>query len=170
MSNLFLILRIFTYVGVISLFVFIVSILFTKKFNNKYKKFYSMLFDLPVNAVFVQATILLNFLLILYFLFDIESYLFFGMYAIGFVCLFACLFAFNFHVIFASMLYYCVSMFLLWILSMVSDYLNYVLQSFSTFALKTTFILFIIVYVLFITIRMEEIVITNYKSRRLKND
>ena len=170
MSNWFLVLRIFTYIGLFSIIFFVLSFLFTKTFRNRFKKFYSLLFDLPANAIFVQATILLNFLLILYFLMDIESYVFFGVYAIGIVCLFTCLLAFNFHVMAASMLYYCISILLLWVLSMVNDYLHYVLQSFFTVSLKASFILFIFIYVLFVTIRMEEIVITNYRTRRLKHD
>ena len=116
---------IFMYFTVFSVLVLIVSYFLTRKFNKRFRKVYILFMGLSFREVFLFATTFLNTLLILYFVINVNYYWPLGLYMIAATNFLSCLLAFNIKIIIADVLYTSVSCGLLWLLTTIVNYYNY---------------------------------------------
>ena len=144
---------------------FIVSMFVTRRFNNRYRKFYSIFLDLGKKDAFLYATLFLNFLLVMYFFIDISSFYYIGIYMILFVNILASLFFGNLYLILVNAFYCVVSINLLWLLSMINTYLVDVILDKNILYLKYLLIVLIILYTIFMSIRKLEIILNLHRNK-----
>lgn len=167
-ANLQLGFRIFIYIVCLTILLFIFSYNLTKKYNRNYEKIYSLFFDVSKREALLQAASLLNLLLIVFFIIDINSLTNIYFYIIVFINVISCLLAFNFHFIITDIIYGSISIVLIYLLSLVNDYLKYINFNYFIFVLELLFILLIIIYAVFITFRKFEILLNiRMKKRRI---
>ena len=166
-SKLKLLFSIFIFVSVITLILFIVAFFATKKFNNKYRHIFAMFIDVDRSRTVLYASILLNFLLSLFFLLFIDKYDSFGMQIIIVAGIISCLVAFNARIILNTIIHTAITVEVLWLLRVVDNYLNYVLYDTKILVLRILFTIMIGIYIFFVTIRKIEISLKiNNKIRR----
>lgn len=166
MMNIQLLLHIILFISTVEIAAFFVFYLFTKKFNQRYKNFYSSFFNITIREILLKATTLLNFLLILYFVFDISSFSKFGWIILLVTNIYSCILSLNVSVIISNIIYTSISIILLWLLEIVHNYTYFILYDSYTVFLKILFMILIIVYAIFISIRREELLLKKYKFRR----
>ena len=147
-------------------FLFIILIFFTKRYKDKYKNLYSLFLNLSKKDTFLLSTTVLNFLVVLFFLINIKSFLNIGIYAILIVNIYSCFFSFNFHVIISDIIYTTMSIMMLWVLNVVNNYSIYIITNNLTIILKILLMILIFVYSLFVLVRKEEIIFSKYLVRR----
>ena len=157
--NIFIILIIFLIIF------FITSLLLTRKYKNKYRNFYSIFLDLNKREAFLYGTLILNFLLIMYFLVNIESYYYIGIYMIAIVNIFSSMSAFNFYLAFLNIIYSFISIELLWLLNLINSYLTNMILDKNVLFLKRLLVFMIILYAIFITIRKLEIILKHHLKK-----
>ena len=156
-------LTVITFFAAFALVFFILGLFLTKKFNYKLRKFYSIFFGLSFREVVVQACIICNLLLGLFFIYDIKSINSFGLIMIAAVNLILIIVSLNMHTILANIIYSSISISLLWLLSIVYEYYVY-MESDTILYLIIAFIFLIILYYIFVTIRMIGILINNHQK------
>ena len=156
---------IFTYTSICILVFFLVTFLLVKKFNNRWRGFYSFFLDISKREALLYATVLLNFLLLIYFLFNIDSFNYLGVYMIVLVNIISSIFSFNFYLIFVNILYCFISVELLRFLNAIDVYLVDIFFDKNILLLKRTLIFMIAVYAIFITIRKFEIILRKHGKR-----
>lgn len=140
------------------------GLLITKKFNNKYRKIYSIFIGLTFREISLLSITFLNLVLVLYFLFNIGSFYPIGLIMIVVTNFFSCLLSFNVRLIIVDIIYTSVSCLLLWLLMVVNDYFNYVGFNNYILALIIIFSIMIIIYVIFITTRKLNLLINIHRK------
>jgi len=155
---------IFMYFTVFSVLVLIVSYFLTRKFNKRFRKVYILFMGLSFREVFLFATTFLNTLLILYFVINVNYYWPLGLYMIAATNFLSCLLAFNIKIITADVLYTSVSCGLLWLLTTIVNYYNYLGSDKYVLLLISLLIIMITVYSLFITIRKIWLLVNLHKG------
>lgn len=161
-----LLFSLFIYVSIIILILFIIAWIFTRKFNNKYRNIYALFIDVSKREIVLYATIILNFLITLFFLIFIEKFNEFSIYMIIFTNVISCLTTFNYKIIFSSIIYTFINIQLLWLLNVVNNYLTDVSHDNKILVLKILFMFMIFIFILFTTIRRFEICLKSHKIRR----
>ena len=146
-----------------SLVALIAGMLITKKFNIKYRKIYSIFMGLSFREVLLLSTILINLIVVLYFLMNIDTFVPIGLYALVALCFVFCIFSLNVKAIITNIIYTVVSGALLWLLMIISNYHDYIGSNTLVLALIIIFTLLIIVYVIFITVREINILVSMHK-------
>jgi len=131
----------------------------TRKFNNKYRYLYALFMDADKKTIVLYSTILLNFLLSIFFLIFIDKYDLFAIYMLAFTNIISCFVSHNLRVIISSILYGGMEIELLWLLRIVDNYLNYVIYDNRIFILKFLFIIMIFIYDIFTVVRRTEILL-----------
>lgn len=157
---------IYSYFIFAGIFIFIISIIFflaTKKYSKKRVKFFALLSSLDKRSIILVSTFILNFTEVTYFSIATFNYNNFAMYLIIFTSLVSIIVSLNPHVIFGNTVYTAISIFSLKIINLVYNYLSFVYYDRLTFILGVIFVLMVIIYELFITIRQIEIVVKNVK-------
>lgn len=170
LTRLYLLFSIFIYISIVTFVFFLLAWFFTRKFNNKYRNIYALFIDIGKRECLLYATIFLNLLLCLFFLIFSSKYDNFAMYMILFTNFVACLVSFNLRMIISNIIYSFISVELLFLLTSVNNYFNYVSNDNKILILKVLFMCVIFVYTIFITIRKIEICLRANKIRRVINE
>ena len=159
---------IFICVSALSIFLLIISLLLTRKYNSKYRSFYGIFLGNTKRETLLFSANLLNLITSFYFLFNINYFNSFGLYMIIIINIIACLFSLSFYLIIANVLYTFITCALLLLLSLINGYLSNVVFDSSINTLKIIFMIIISMFITFITIRKLEVIIkTNKNVRRL---
>ena len=143
--------------------------LFTRKYNKKFRKLYSLFMGLSFREVFILSTTVLNMLIMFFFLLNVNYY-----YPIGFYMLIAtnflsCLFSFKFRIIVIDIIYTLISCAFLWLLMTIRNYYSYVGESTGILILVIIFIILIAVYTFFITVRKINYLINMHEKVEVNN-
>lgn len=152
------------YFTIFSIVILIVSYLLTRKFDKRFRKLYILFMGLSFKEIFLFATTFLNFLLMIYFIININYYWPLGFYMLVATNFFSCLFSFNIKVITADVLYTSVACGLMWLLTTIIGYYNYLGTDKYVLILIMLMILLIIVYSMFVMIRKVGLLINLHKG------
>ncbi len=158
---------IFSLIGFIILFTFlsfIFSVFLTKKYNDKYHNLYSLFLNVSIKNIVLEAIVLANFLIVFYFIFNINSFSNLTIYLIIGVNILCFLLSLNLHIVLVNSIYNLISIGLLWLLNLLNNYLTYIVYEQEIVILKVLFIVMIVLYSLFVVVRETEILIN--KARR----
>lgn len=162
-STMRLTFSIFCYIAVVVLILFLISIFLTYKYKNRYRGFYAIFLGATKREMFIHVTNLLNFLILLYFLFNIKYFYTYGLYMIIFINLLSCTIAFKFHIIIMDVAYTIISSSLFLLLRLVNNYLLFVYYDNKISLLKIIFMIMIFIYILYISIRKMEVTMKSFK-------
>ena len=157
---------IFCYICVVSLVLFLICMLFTHNFKNRYRGFYAIFLGITKREIFIHVTNLLNLLILFYFLFNIQDFYTYGLFMIIFINLLSITFSFEFHIIIMDLIYTGISVALLMLLRLVNNYLLFVVYDKNINIIKILFMIMIVVYILYISIRKMEVTMKSYKWLR----
>lgn len=155
---------VFMYFTVFSILILVISYLLTRKFDNRFRKVYILFMGLSFKEVFLFATTFLNQLLLIYFIININYYWPLGLYMIVSTNFLSCLFSFNIRVIMADIGYTSIACGLLWLLTTIISYYNYLGSNQSVLVLISLLIIMIIVYSMFVTIRKVGLLVNLHKG------
>ena len=159
-----IVLMVFIYFVGFSLLITLIGFLLTRKFNKKFHKVYILFMGLSFKEVFLLSTVFLNAILIIYFLVNVNYFLPLGLYMIVVSNFLSCFFSFNFRVIIVDIIYTLISCGLLWLLLMVRNYQDYIGNIKYLNILIIVFIIMIVIYTLFITIRKINLLINIHRK------
>ena len=165
-----IVLMVFVYFIIFSLLISLIGFLLTKKFNKKFYRFYILFMGLSFREVFLLATVFLNVVLIIYFIFNVNYFLPLGLYMIAVTNFLSCLLSFNIRLIIIDIIYTSILCGLLWLLMTIKNYQSYVGQNIYIKVLIIVFIIMIILYTLFITIRKINLLVNIHRSNGGKNE
>lgn len=155
---------IFMYFTVFSIFILVISYLLTRKFDQRFRKIYILFMGLSFKEVFLFATTFLNFLLMIYFIINVSYYWPLGFYMIVATNFLSCLFSFDIRVIMADICYTGIGCGLLWLLTTIISYYNYLGSSNAVLVLISLLIIMIIVYSMFVMIRKVGLLVNLHKG------
>ena len=155
---------VFMYFTVFSVFILIISYLLTRKFDKRFRKIYILFMGLSFKEVFLFATTFLNFLLMIYFIINVSYYWPLGFYMIVATNFLSCLFSFDIRVIMADICYTGIGCGLLWLLTTIIGYYNYLGSDSSVLVLISLLIIMIIVYSMFVMIRKVGLLVNLHKG------
>ncbi len=158
---------IFLFVTIFVVIFLIISLILTKKFRNRFREFYAIFLGISKREILIHATNTLNFLVLLYFLFNVDKFNTFGLYMIILINVISCIGSFNIKIIFLNIIYTFISALLFILLSLVNNYLTNVIFDDKVYILKILFMILILFFVFYITIRKLEILVKSYKIRRV---
>lgn len=163
-SNLKSIYSYFIFVGI---FIVLISIIFffaTKKYNKNRIKLFALFSSLDKRSILLISTFVLNFTIVSFF--SVKSLYFnnFVIYLILINILISIIVSLNIRVSISNIIYSLISIFSLKIINIVYTYLSSIYYDRLTFILGAIFVLMVIVYELFITFRLTEIVL-KYKNK-----
>lgn len=154
-----LLFNIFIFISIITFILFIIGLLFTRKFNNKYRNIYALFIDVNKGLSTLYASILLSFLLSIFFLIFIDKYDTFGIYMIIVAGIISSIISFNLKFIINNTIHTFITAALLWLLRVVNNYLEFVMFDTKVLVLKYLFMFVIFIYITFVSIRKVEICI-----------
>lgn len=160
-SNLKSIYSYFIFVGI---FIVLMSIMFffaTRKYNKKRIRLFALFASLDKRSIVLISTFILNFTLVSFF--SIKSFYFndFVIYLMIVNIVISIIISLNIRVSISNIIYSLMSIFSLKIVNIVYTYLSSIYYDRLTFVLGAIFVLMVIVYELFITFRLTEIVLKN---------
>lgn len=155
---------VFMYFTVFSIFILVISYLLTRKFDQRFRKIYILFMGLSFKEVFLFATTFLNFLLMIYFIINVSYYWTLGFYMIVATNFLSCLFSFDIRVIMADICYTGIGCGLLWLLTTIISYYNYLGSSNAVLVLISLLIIMIIVYSMFVMIRKVGLLVNLHKG------
>ena len=157
---------IFCYICVVCLILFLLSIFVTHNFKNRFRGFYAIFLGITKREIFIHVTNLLNFLVLLYFLFNIQDFYKYGLYMIIFINLLSITISFDFHMIFLDLVYTIITLALFMVLRLVNNYLLFVVYDSKVNIIRIILMIMIVVYILYISIRKMEVTMKSYKGLR----
>ena len=160
-SNLKSIYSYFIFVGI---FIVLMSIMFffaTRKYNKNRIKFFALFASLNKRSIVLISTFILNFTLVSFFSVRSNYFNNFAVYLILINIFISIIVSLNIKVSVSNIIYSIISIFSLKIVNIVYTYLSSIYYDRLTFILGAIFVLMVIVYELFITFRLTEIVLKN---------
>lgn len=157
---------IYSYFIFIAIFIIILSIIFfltTRKYSKRKVKLFSLFSSLNNRTIILLASFILNFTLVSFFAVSTKHFNNFILYLIIINNIITIIISMDISVIVANIIYSIISIFSLKIINLVYNYLSLIYYDRLTFILGIIFVLMIIVYELFITVRLFEIVLNKVK-------
>lgn len=155
---------IFSYFIFASTFIFIMSLIFfflTKKYKKGRVKLFALFLSLNNRSILIVATFILNFTLVSFFSVMSNMFNSYVIYLIIVNVIISLIVSLNLKIFIVNFVYTIISIFSLKIINLVYNYLTNIYYDRLTFILGIIFVLMIIVYELFITFRLTEIVLKN---------
>ena len=131
----------------------------TKKYNDKYHNLYSLFMDISKKNIILESIVLLNFLVVFYFIFNIDNFSSIAFYLIIVINIISCFISFNFHIIISNIIYSGISVVLLWLLNLLNNYSKFILYDEKIMLVKILFIIMVIIFTLLVVVRQTEILI-----------
>lgn len=156
----------FSYFIFVSIFIIVLAILFffaTKKYSKKKVKLFSLFASLNNRSIILLSSFILNFTLIAFYAVATQHFNSLIVYLIIINNIVAMVVSLNYRVIISNVLYSVISIFSLKIINLVFNYLSLIYYDRLTFILGVIFVLMIIVFEMFITVRLFEIVLKTIK-------
>ena len=168
-SNLKSIYSYFIFAGIFIIILAIIFFFATKKYNKKRVKFFALFVNLNRKGIILISSFILNFTLVSYF--AVKSLYFNNLiiYIIAINVIISCIVSLKPRLIISNIIYSLISVFSLKIINLVYNYLFNIYYDKLTFILSIIFVLMLIVYELFITFRLTEIVLKYNKMEVQKN-
>lgn len=160
---------IYPYFIFLSVFIVVLAIilfLVTRKYKDKRTKFYSLFLNLNARSVILVATTLLNLTFILYLTLCVKYYDDFILYLLIANSVVSIIMSLDIHLVGYDILYTVISVIILKVFSLIYNYLDTIYYNRVIFVLGIVFLLMIIIYAFFITIRKIEIIIKKNKFVR----
>ena len=145
------------------IFFLVLGMILTRKFNYRLRQFYTIFFGLSIREIILQSCIITNFLIGLYFIYDVNKFYPIGLLMIITVNVLSIFISFDFYTIFADIIYCVISLSLLWLLNVVVNYYDYMHDQ-TVYYLLIFFSILILIYYIFITIRKIGILIKNHQK------
>jgi len=165
-KNIKLTFSIFCYISIVVAVIFLMCLIFTHKFKNRYRSFYAIFLGISKKEVLIHVTNLLNFLIMFYFLFNIEYFYTYGLIMIITINIISCIISFNPRIIIIDVIYTVISIILLLLLRLVNNYLVDIVFDSKINLLRIVFMIMIAVYVIFVAFRKMEVTVKTYKGLR----
>lgn len=153
---------IYSYFIFISIFIVILSIIFffaTKKYSKRKVKFLALFVNLDRKNIILISSFLLNFTLVAFFAVKSDNFNNMVIYLIATNVIISCIVSLKLKIILSNIIYSLISCFSLKIINLVYTYLTNIYYDRLTFILAIIFILMVIVYQLFITFRLTEMIL-----------
>ena len=160
---------IYPYFIFLSVFIVVLAIILflgTRKYKDKRTKFYSLFLNLNARSVILVATTLLNLTFILYLTLCVKYYDDFILYLLIANSVVSIIMSLDIHLVGYDILYTVISVIILKVFSLIYNYLDTIYYNRVIFVLGIVFLLMIIIYAFFITIRKIEIIIKKNKFVR----
>ena len=157
----------FSYFIFVSIFIIVLAILFffaTKKYSKKKVKLFSLFASLNKKSIILLSSFILNFTIIVFYAVATQHFNNLILYLIIVNNIIVIFVSLNIRLIISNLLYSTISIFSLKIINLIYNYLFYIYYDNLTFILGVIFILTIIVFEMFITVRLFEIVLKNIKA------
>lgn len=153
---------IYSYFIFAGIFLFLLSLIFffvTRKYKKSRIKILALLSSLNKRTIILVSTFILNFTLVAFFAISSKNYNDFVMYMILINSGISIIVSLNIRMIISTVLYTFISIFSLKIINLVYNYLSSIHFDRLTFILGMIFVLMVIIYELFVTVRLLEIVL-----------
>lgn len=166
MNNLKMVLSLYIFFSVIVILLSIFLFIYTKKYTKKKVRILGLFLDLSKFDCIVLATNLLHLILSIYCVFNISNFglLFISMIVVNSVI--GIIVSFNFHLIVAEIIYTSITLLVLTLLNLINTFLTKISYDTITHILSITFMITIVVYLLFISVRKLELVLKKNKYVR----
>jgi len=155
------------FIGIVFILLSIVLYISTFKYKKKKLKFLAIFASLSKRNIILLSTIILNFLIVVYYSVQIKYFSNIVIYLIIVNAVISVITALNIHMLISTIIYDTISIISLKILSLVYNYLENIYYNKLTFILGIIFLLLLNVYEIYVTFRQVEIVFNN-KERNLK--
>ena len=166
MSNITLVLNFYVFFSVIVLGVAFFLFFYTKKYKKSKVRLFGLFLDLSKREAILLSTNLLSLLLNVWCAINIANYNTLFLIMILFNALVTILMAFDIHIIISEIIYTGISVVVLKLLSLIDIYLTNVNYNVLTHSLSIIFLLTIIVYSCFISVRKLELLLRKNKFVR----
>lgn len=157
---------IYSYFIFVSIVIILLSIIFffaTKKYNKKRIKLFALFASLNNRSIVLVSSFILNFTLVAFYACAPKYFGDFSLYLLIISTLISMIVSLDIKLIINNTVYTLISIFSLKIINLVYNYLTLIYYNRLTFILGIIFILMVLVFELFITFRLIEIVLKNKK-------
>lgn len=152
------------FVGIILILMSLILFFGTIKYKKRKLKTLAIFASLSKRNIILISTIVLNFLIVIYYLFQIKNYSSIVTYLIIVNSVISIITALNVHMLLSTLLYSAISIASLKIVSLTYNYLQNVYYDRMTFILASIFVLLLVVYEIYVTFRQVEIVMKKGKG------
>ncbi|MDD6272452.1 MAG: hypothetical protein ACI33S_05545 [Bacilli bacterium] len=162
---------IYPYYIFLSVFIVIIAIILffaTMKYNKKRTNLYSLFLNLNLRSIVLLSSCILNLSFILFFSFYIKGFNNLAVYLIVINTFLSLCISLNIHIILFDILYAFVTIACLKLYSLVYIYINEIYYDKNVLILSVLFMIMILIYGLFITMRKTELILRDSR-RRIKN-
>lgn len=163
MNNLKLVLSFYAFFSIIVLVVSVFLFIYTKKYTRKKNRVLGLFLDLTKRDGILLSTNFLGLLIGVYCAINIKNYNNIFLYMILFNCGISILFSFDIHLIFSEILYTSISVVVLKLLSLINIYLTNVSYDKMTHVLSIVFLITIIIYLMFSSVRKMDLLLKKHK-------
>ena len=158
-SNLKNIYPFIIFIGIVFIIMSLVLFFGTIKYKKRKLKSLAVFASLNKRNIILLATIILNFLIVIYFAIRIKYYSDIVTYLIIVDGVISVITALNLHMLISTIIYDVISIVALKIVSLIYNYLENIYYDRLTFILGCIFVLLLIVYEVYVTFRQIEIVV-----------
>ena len=152
------------FVGIVLIVLSLILFFGTIKYKKRKLKTLAIFASLSKRNIVLISTIVLNFLIVIYFLFQIKNYSDVVTYLIIVNGVISIITSLNIHMLLSTILYSAISILSLKIVSLTYNYLANIYYDRMTFILACIFILLLVVYEIYVTFRQVEIVMKKSKG------
>lgn len=163
---------IYPYYIFLSIFIVVIAIILffaTIKYSKKKTNLYSLFLNLNLRSIVLISSCVLNLTFILFFCFYIKGYNNFVTSLIIINTFLSLCISLNIHMILFDILYAFVTIVCLKLYSLVYIYINEIYYDKNVLILSIIFMIMILIYGLFITIRKIELILRDSRRRMMKN-
>ena len=166
MNNLKQILDLYIFFSIIVILITIFLFIYTKKYKPKKVKILGLFLDLSKIDCIILATNLLHLILSIYCVFNIDKFNMMLFIIIACNSIISIILSFNLHLIIAEVVYTSITLVVLIVLNLVNTFLTNINYDTMTYILSIIFMITIVVYSLFTSVRKLELVLKKNKYVR----
>lgn len=160
---------IYMYLFVVILILILILLLTTTKYKDKYKNIYSMFMDLSIKDIVLYATIILNLVYTIYFIFNPNLFNKYGIFLISLNTLISIIFRHKLLSSIADIAIVLITYVMFDIMNLIDVYLATIYIDKYTKTARILFTIFFILFILYVTARRFEITFkTKIKNKNIK--